>query len=97
MDDMLVIFAASPTRQFLPERLYFTFMSLYHPHFPDAIESLKIFLDDKIICSFLQNESLKIKEVISLEDKKIPKGLTPLEISISSNDVGDKKENKEEE
>jgi hypothetical protein len=40
---------------------------------------------------------LKRKENISLEDKKIPKGLTPIEISFSSSDVGDKKENKEGE
>jgi hypothetical protein len=41
---------------------------------------------------FLQNEPLKPKEVISIEDDKFPKGSTPLESSFSIYDVG-KKEN----
>jgi hypothetical protein len=32
-----------------------------------------------------------------MEEKKIPKGLTPLEISFSSSDVGNKEKHKEEE
>jgi len=40
---------------------------------------------------------LKRKEIISLEDNKFPKDLTPLESSFSSSDVGNRKENKEEE
>jgi hypothetical protein len=35
-----------------------------------------------------------MKEIISLEDNKFPKGLTPLESSFSSSDVGNKKEKK---
>jgi hypothetical protein len=72
-------------------------MSLYRPHFPDNVESWQVFPDDESICAFLQNEPLKRKEIISLEDNKFTKGLTPLEISFSSSDVSNKKENKEEE
>jgi hypothetical protein len=45
----------------------------------------------------LQNEPYKPKEIISLEDDKIPKGLTPLESSFSTSDVGNKENKKEEE
>jgi hypothetical protein len=53
MVDRLVVFTANPTRQLLPERPYCTFMSLYHPHFPDNIESWQVFSDDESICAFL--------------------------------------------
>jgi hypothetical protein len=76
MEDRLVVFAAIPTRKFLPERPDCTFMSLYHPHFPDNVESWQVFPDNESICAFLQNEPLKRKEIISLEDNKFPKGLT---------------------
>jgi hypothetical protein len=72
-------------------------MSLYHPHFPDNIESWQVFSDDESICAFLQNEPLKKKEIISLEDNKFPKGLTPLESSFSSSDVSNQKKSIEEE
>jgi ribonuclease HI len=86
--DRLAIFAASPNRKLLPHIPNCTFQSLYHPHIPDNIESWQVFLSDEIICSFIQNEPYKPKEIISMEDNKIPKGLTPLEISFSSSDVG---------
>jgi hypothetical protein len=35
-----------------------------------------------------KNEPLKKKKIISLEDDKFPKGITPLENSFSSSDVG---------
>jgi hypothetical protein len=71
-------------------------MSLYRPHIPDNVESWQVFKNDEDICAFLQNEPLKPKEVISIEDDKFPKGLTPLESSFSMSDVG-KKENVVEE
>jgi hypothetical protein len=37
------------------------------------------------------------KEIISMKDDKIPKGLTPLESSFSLSDVGNKEKQKEEE
>jgi hypothetical protein len=52
---------------------------------------------DESICSFIQNEPYKPKEIISIEDNKIMKGLTPLESSFSSSDVGNKEKHKEEE
>jgi hypothetical protein len=48
------------------------------------------------VCEILQNEPLKRKENISLEDNKFPKGLNPLERSFSFSDVGNKKEKEEE-
>jgi ribonuclease HI len=39
MDDMLVVFASSPTRQLLPQIPDCTFQSLYHPHIPNNVES----------------------------------------------------------
>jgi hypothetical protein len=59
MADRLVVFAASPTRKLLPQRPDCTFMSLYHPHFPDNVESWQVFPDDESICAFLQNEPIK--------------------------------------
>jgi hypothetical protein len=97
MDDQLVVFAASPNRQLLPQRPDCTFQSLYRPHIPDNIESWQVFPSDESICAFIQNEPYKPKEIISMEDNKIPKGLTPLESSFSSSDVGNKEKHKEEE
>jgi ribonuclease HI len=97
MVDRLVVFAASPNRKLLPHKPDCTFQSLYHPHIPDNIESWQVFPNDEIICSFIQNEPFKPKEIISIEDNKIPKSLTPLESSFSSSDVGNKEKQKEEE
>jgi hypothetical protein len=97
MADRLVVFAASPTRQLLPQRPDCTFMSLYRPHLPDNVESWQVFPDDEGICAFIQNEPYKPKEIISLENNKLPKGLTPLESSFSMSDVSNKENNKEEE
>jgi hypothetical protein len=65
--------------------------------YPYNVESWKVFPSDEIICDFIQNEPYKPKEIISMEDNKILKGLTPLESSFSSSDVGKKEKNKEEE
>jgi hypothetical protein len=97
MADRLAVFAASPNRQLLPHRPDCTFQSLYRPHIPDNIESWQVFPNDESICAFIQNEPFKPKEIISIEDNKIPKGLTPLESSFSSSDVGNKEKHKEEE
>jgi hypothetical protein len=53
MEDRLVVFAAIPTRQLLPERPDCTFMSLYYPHFLENVEFWQVFLDDERICAFL--------------------------------------------
>jgi hypothetical protein len=63
MADRIVVFFANPSRQFLPQRLDFTFMSLYRPHFPNNVESWKLFFDDERIYAFLQNEPLKKRKV----------------------------------
>jgi hypothetical protein len=97
MVDRLDVFATSPNQQLLPQRPDCTFQSLYHSHIPDNIESLQVFSSDERICAFIQNEPYKPKEIISMEDNKIHKGLTPLESSFSSSDVGNKEKHKEEE
>jgi hypothetical protein len=97
MADRLVVFATSPTRQLLPQIPDCTFQSLYRPHIPDNVESWQVFLSDEGICAFIQNELFNPKEIISIEDKKILKGLTPLKSSFSSSDVGNRKTHKEEE
>jgi len=45
----------------------------------------------------LQNDPLKKKEIISFEDNKFPKGITPLERTFLSSDVSNQKKNIEEE
>jgi hypothetical protein len=71
-------------------RLDCTFQSLYRLHIPNNIESWQVFPNDEIICTFIQNEPFNPKDIISIEDKNIPKGLTPLESSFSSSDIGNK-------
>jgi ribonuclease HI len=97
MVDQLAFFAASPNRQLLPHIHDCTFQYLYRPHIPDNIESWQVFPSDESICAFIQNEPYKPKEIISMEDNKIHKGLNPLESSFSSSDVGNKEKHKEEE
>jgi hypothetical protein len=97
MADRIVIFATNPTRKLMPQRPNCTLIYLCCPHFPNNVESWKFFLDDKIVCAFLQNEPIKRKEIISLEDNKFPKGLNPINNSFSSSDVGNKKYIEEEE
>jgi hypothetical protein len=97
MVDRIAIFATSPIRKFLLERPYCTFIPLYRPHFPDIMESWQVFPNDESICAFFQNEPLKRKEIVSLEDNEFPKVLNPMEISFSSSDVDNRRKKKEEE
>jgi hypothetical protein len=90
MANRLDFFATSPTRKLLPQMPDCNFQYLYHLHIPDNIESWQVFPSDESICSFIQNEPYKPKKIISMEDNKIPKGLTPMESSFSSSDVGNK-------
>jgi hypothetical protein len=69
---------------------------LYRLHIPDNIESWQVFPSDESIWYFIQNEPYKPKEIISMEDNKIPKGLTPLECLFSLSHVGNKEKHKEE-
>jgi ribonuclease HI len=94
MVDQLDVFEASPNRQLLPQSTDCIFQYLYHPHIPENVESWQVFPSDESICAFIQNEPYKPKEIISMEDKKIPKGLTPLYISFSLSDVGKKEKHK---
>jgi ribonuclease HI len=92
----LVVFTTSPTRQRFPQRLDCTFQSLYRPHIPDNVESWQGFPSDEEICDFIQNEPFRPKEIISIEDDKFSKGLTPLKSSFFSSDVSNKEIHKEE-
>jgi hypothetical protein len=96
-EDNLVVFATSPNQQLLPHRPDRTFQSLYRPHIPDNLESWQVFPSDESICAFIQDEPYKPKEIISIEDNKIPKGLTSLESLFSLSDVGNKEKQKEQE
>ena len=78
----------------MPHRPDCTFKFLYCPHIPDNIESWQVFPSYQRICDFIQNEPYKPKEIISIEVNKIPKGLTPLESSFSSSNVGSKEKHK---
>jgi hypothetical protein len=97
MVDRLVVLAESPTQQLLTQRYDCTFQSLYRPHIPNIVESCQVFPNDQGICSFIQNELFKPKEIISMEDDKFPKGLTPLESSFLLSDVRNKETCKEED
>ena len=88
MVDVLVVFTTSPNRQLSSHIPNCTFQSLYQPHILDNIESLQVFPNDESICAFIQNEPFKPKDIISIEYNNITKGLTPLESSFSSSDVG---------
>jgi ribonuclease HI len=97
MVDQLVVFVASPNQHPFPHRLDCYFQSLYLPHIHDNIESWQALPNDESVCAFIQYEPLKPKEIISIEDNKIPKGLTPLESLFSLGDVGNKEKHEEEE
>jgi hypothetical protein len=51
------------------------------------VEAWQVFPIDEIICAFLKNEPLNKNEIISLDENKFPKGLTPLEGYFSTNDA----------
>jgi ribonuclease HI len=94
MDDRLDVFANSPNRQLLPHKPDCTFQSLYRPHIHENIESWKVFPSNESSYDFIQNETFRPKEIISIEDNKIPKGLNPLECLFSLSDVGNKEKQK---
>jgi ribonuclease HI len=97
MVDRLVVFVASPTRHFLPQRPYCMLLSLYRPHLLDSIEFLHLCQDDEGICAFIKNGTYNPNEIISFENDKLTKGLISLESSFLMHDVGNKEINKEEE
>jgi hypothetical protein len=90
MVDRLVAFAASPNQQLFPHMLDCSFQSLYCPYIPDNVESWQALPNDESIFAFIQDEPLKPKEIISIEQNKIHEGLNPLESSFSLSDVGNK-------
>jgi ribonuclease HI len=97
MADMLVVFAASPTQQLLPQRPDCTFQTLYCSHILDNVESWQVFPSDDSICAFIQNEPYKPNEIISMEDNKNSEGLDSSRKFISLSDVDNKEKHKEEE
>jgi hypothetical protein len=95
--DRLAVFAASPNQQIFPHMPDCSFQSLYSPYIPDNAEYWQALPSDESICAFIQDEPLKPEEIISIENNKIPEGLTPLMGSFSSSVVGNKEKQKEEE
>jgi ribonuclease HI len=96
MVDQIVVFATSPNQQSLPRRHDCSFQSLYRQHILDDVKSWQALRNDESDCAFIQNEPLKPKEMIFIEDNKITKGLNPLVGSFSSSDVGNKEKLREE-
>jgi hypothetical protein len=90
MVDRLTVFPASPNQHRFPHRLDCSFQYLYRPHIHDNVESWQALPNDESICALIQDEPIKPKGIISIEDNTIPKGLTPLESSFSSSDLGNK-------
>jgi ribonuclease HI len=88
MAGRLAVFATSPNQQFFPHKPDCCFQSLYRPYILENVGSWKALPNDKIICAFIQYEPLKPEDIISIENNKVPGGLTPLESSFSSSDVG---------
>jgi ribonuclease HI len=94
--DRLVVFAASPTQQLLPHWPDCAFQSLHHPYISENEEFWKAIPNNESNCVVIQNEPLKPEEIISVENNKIPEGLTPLEGSFSLSVVGNKEKQEEE-
>jgi len=59
MVDRIVFFASNSSRKWLPQRQDCTFMSSYHPHFPNNVESWQVFHDDERICDLYKMSLLK--------------------------------------
>jgi hypothetical protein len=81
----------------LPRRPDCAFQSLHCPYIYENEGSWKAIPNDESICVVIQNEPLEPKEIISVENNKIPKGLNPLESSFSLSVVGNKEKQGEEE
>jgi hypothetical protein len=94
--DRLVIFAASPTQHLLPHWPDCAFQSLHRPYIYENEEFWKAIPNNESNCVVIQNEPLKPEEIISVENNKIPEGLTPLEGSFSLSVVGNKEKHEEE-
>jgi ribonuclease HI len=97
MVDQLAIFTASPNQQLLSHRPDCAFQSLHRPYIPDSERSWEVLPHNERICVAIQNEPLRPEEIVSIENNKIPKRLTPLDNSFSSSVVGNKEKQKEEE
>jgi ribonuclease HI len=95
--NQLVVFVASPTQQLLPRWTDCAFQSLHHPYISENEEFWKAIPNDESIGVVIQNEPLELGEMISIENNKIPKGLTPLESSFSLSVVGNEEKQEEEE
>jgi ribonuclease HI len=97
MDDRLAIFAASSNQQLLPQKPDCAFQSLRCSYIHEKEGSWKAIPNDESIFAVIQNEPLKLEEIISIENIKILKGLNPLESSFSLSVVGNKEKQREEE
>jgi ribonuclease HI len=81
--DWLVVFATSPTQQLLPRWPDCAFQSLHHPYIYENEEFWKAIPNNESISVVIQNQTLELGEMISIENNKIPEVLNPLESSFS--------------
>jgi hypothetical protein len=71
--------------------------SLHRPYISEDEEFWKAIPNNESICVVIQNEPLKPEEIISVGNKKILEGSTPLESLFSLSVEGNKEKQKEEE
>jgi ribonuclease HI len=90
MTDRLDAFATSPNHQLFHHRPDCSFQSLYHPYIYGNVESWQALPNNENICAFIQDEPIKLEEIISIENDKISESLTPLYGSFSLSVVGNK-------
>jgi hypothetical protein len=95
--DRLAVFAASSTQQLLPCWHDCAFQSLHRPYIYENEELWKAIPNDESICVVIQNEPLKPRDIISIENNNILEGLNPLESLFSLSVVGNKEKQKEGE
>jgi hypothetical protein len=94
MVGQLAVFATSPNQQLLPHRPDCAFQSIHHPYILEKEGSWKAIPNDESNFVVIQNEPLKPKEIISVENNNIHEGLTPLESLFSLSVVGNKEKKK---
>jgi hypothetical protein len=95
--DQLVVFATSPTQQLLPCWPDCAFQSLDDSYILNYVGYWKALLGNESICDITHDEPIKPNEIISIENNRIPDGLTPPKISFSLSVGGDEEKKKEEE
>jgi ribonuclease HI len=90
MSYQLDVFVATPNQQLLPHRPNYAFQYLLCPYIHEKEGFWEAIPNTERICDVIQNETFEPKEIISVENNKIPESLTPLESSFYLSVVGNK-------